>query len=283
MEAPRPPWPGPERRTQLWNLSTGQLSAEWSAHDDNDGKHCYSPDGATVVTWETYSKPELRVWDLLTGAHVGTLGRATATVRDIVFAPDGERLLCRLEMRSDSPGGSDAIELWDPCTGRRLGTAPGRFHGFSPDGRMLLVVHQGALSILSSADLDEVMRFVDDVPVQGAEWSRQGDTILVRQPLDPYWFWSADTLGDHNSVVRLENWEAGPPVVTAWTRPDAEQPHSAGATAFRCPNCLTWEEVVPSDLGGRATCSNCGRDATLNSFTLGVDWRRLATAAPGRV
>jgi hypothetical protein len=96
---------------------------------------------------------------------------------------------------------------------------------------MLLVVHKGALSILSSADLDEVMRFVDDVPVRGAEWSRRGDTILVRQPTDPQWFWSSDTFGDHNSVVRLENWQVGPPIVTAWTRPDAEQPHTAGATA----------------------------------------------------
>jgi WD40 repeat protein len=232
-----PSWPPPERRMQLRSLSTGELCAEWSAHDDNDGKHCYSPDSATVVTWETIRKPELRVWDPLTGTHLGTLGIATAVVREIVFAPDGERLLCCLEVRPDDGSrgsgtfGDDAIELWDPRTSRRLGIAPGRFHGFSPDGRMLLVVHKGALSILSSADLDEVMRFVDDVPVRGAEWSRRGDTILVRQPTDPQWFWSSDTFGDHNSVVRLENWQVGPPIVTAWTRPDAEQPHTAGATA----------------------------------------------------
>jgi WD40 repeat protein len=279
-------WRSPEQMTQVRSVSTGEVCAEWSAHDDNDGKHCYSPDGATVVTWETFGEPDLLAWDPRTGAHLGTVGRATARVADIVFAPDGGRLVCALEgWSADGSSRSTffdhAVELWDPHTGRRLGAAPGKFHGFSPDGRMLLVVHQGALSILSSAGFDEVMRFIDDIPVQGAEWSRRGDTIRVRQPTDPKWFHSADTLGDHNSVLRLENWEIGPPVVTAWARPDTEQPHPAGGTAFRCPNCLTWNNVAPSDLGGRTTCSNCGRDATLNSFTLGVDWQRLANPARG--
>jgi WD40 repeat protein len=264
-----------ERITQSWSVATGDLQAQWSANDYNDGS-VFSPSGNLVVSWANYVGSELNLWDPLTGDQLGSLGAASDDIRDAVFSPDGRRLVCCLEPLG---GGASAVEMWELPTGRRLGNVPGQFHGFSADGRTLLTVDRGVVQIWDVTEFSEVMRFVDDVPARGAAWLADGIRILVHQPVDSNWFWSLDTLGDQFCIVSLENWTVGPPVVTAWTQPRRGRVKAASpASAFQCFRCRVWNQVAASDLGQRVACSECDYRHALNQFTLEVDWRRLVAA-----
>jgi RNA polymerase sigma factor (sigma-70 family) len=89
-----------------------------------------SPDGKTVATWSEQEPHILDVWDATTGKHRDDPGHRNP-VTSLSFSGDGGLLL-------SADGGREGVRLWEPLTGRALGTVGPtncREVVFAPDGK----------------------------------------------------------------------------------------------------------------------------------------------------
>lgn len=104
-----------------------------------------SPDGSRAVSF--LSDTVMALWNVDTGARIGTLEGHTGPVYATAFSPDGTRLL--------SGSGDHMVRLWDTTTGTHLRVFTGHLGAvssvaFSPDGRRAL-----------SGSADRIMRLWD--------------------------------------------------------------------------------------------------------------------------
>jgi WD40 repeat protein len=124
---------GSRSEAHVWQVATGEPLATvrdifYEVHDA-----AFSPDGKSFATGAL----QLTLWDAATGQQLWVASPgAVGTTLQVVFSPDGRRLLARLME-------DDAVRLFDARTGRPAG-APLRHQNrvaevsFSPDGRLVL-------------------------------------------------------------------------------------------------------------------------------------------------
>jgi len=96
---------GDDGMTNIWKVETWEeyLSLPYAAN-----ALAFSPDEKRLVTAMT----ELKVWDVMNGEELVTMGEFTAVVMGIEFNPDGSQL---------AVGSQDGtVSVWDSQTGKRL-------------------------------------------------------------------------------------------------------------------------------------------------------------------
>jgi WD40 repeat protein len=130
---------------RLWDVEKATTRYSLTAHDSLVHNVAFAPDGKSVASagWDK----AVKLWDVGSGLWKRTLEGHTAGVLAISFSPDG-KLLASASMTvddkdppPDQPGRAE-VKLWDPETGKELGSLPGhtdRVYGvaFSPDGKLL--------------------------------------------------------------------------------------------------------------------------------------------------
>ncbi|WP_082209737.1 WD40 repeat domain-containing protein [Fischerella sp. PCC 9605] len=123
---------------KLWNLNSGQLIREFTAHTKVISGIAFTPDDQTLVT--ASHDGTIKLWNAKTGDLVSTLtaDKNWMSHRDwinaIAINPNG-RILA-------SGGKQGIVKLWDLTTGKLLNTLDGHTDwvsaiAFSPDGQML--------------------------------------------------------------------------------------------------------------------------------------------------
>jgi WD40 repeat protein/serine/threonine protein kinase len=121
---------------RIWNVGNGELVREYPAHDHPVYALRFSPDSRTLATTavKLELRGEIKLWDVATGSHLGTLRDDVFGPTSIDFSPDGELL---------AAGGGDwrdgRIQLWDWRNGKRQAERKAHQEGivfvrFSPDG-----------------------------------------------------------------------------------------------------------------------------------------------------
>jgi WD40 repeat protein len=186
-------WDRRDRMVYFWDHQTGRLLRRLRAHDDGVRALAFSADGKLLATAGWMQDPDVRLWDLATGAPRGRLKRV-GDVR-LAFSPDGKWLaadardicLWKLHTRKEAlhlPGPKDpndptpalaftdagrtlvrsgnGLSLFDIPSGRPRpwGTWVGGFPvALSPDGRILATAHRvGPTRLWEMASGGEILR-----------------------------------------------------------------------------------------------------------------------------
>ena len=94
----------------------------------------FSPDSSTLLTSAGYTDPTIRLWDAHSGKATGSLEGHRSYVSDLLFTPDGARLV--------SSSAEQTIRLWDWSTRKPAGVLRGHLSevdglAIAPDGRTL--------------------------------------------------------------------------------------------------------------------------------------------------
>jgi WD40 repeat protein len=107
----------------------------------------FAPNGATLASGD--DDGSVRLWDVATGRHNGTLAGHAGTAGTVAFAPNGATL---------ASGGDDGLlRLWDVATGQPTATCTGhvgpvRAVAFTPDGAAMATVgDDGSVRLWESA------------------------------------------------------------------------------------------------------------------------------------
>ncbi len=120
------------RSLSLWDVDGGERLAELGTDLYNADGMAFSPDAGALVVADWSG---IRLWSTDVAAARREDPGHTRDVRDLVFSPDGERII--------SAGEDGAIWIWDAATGDSIATMSGPQRSIysvdiSPDGRRLL-------------------------------------------------------------------------------------------------------------------------------------------------
>jgi hypothetical protein len=173
------------------------------------------------------------------------------------------------------------LKFWDGLTGDLIAT----FHGyeyvegyrgrslaFSPDGYKFAVASAGPALALRDIRSGEVLaEFLLPARVTTSAWSGDGRSLAV------------GTDGGAVHLLALEGLPAGPPVVTAWRKPEPRLPlrQPVDSVKVGCPICRTWSAIQTSVLGSESACAQCGARLKVNPFTINGDCSAIAKAWRG--
>jgi WD40 repeat protein len=175
---------GVDGTVRVWNLATGELLHTLYGHVGSVTSVAFSPDGRTAASSGTDGV--ILLWDVEHGRQIRTLfGFEAASVYDIAFSPDGQRL---------AAGSSDPdafVTLWDVERGELLHRMSGHTNtvfsvAFSPDGSTLASGGGDNLIILWDAATGAPVRTFASghaLAINSVAYSPDG-TLLVSGGLD---------------------------------------------------------------------------------------------------
>ncbi len=187
---------GPKRfagRVLWWELDAGRWGEGLAGHAGLVTHLRFAADGRRLVTYG--GDDYVRVWDVASRREVGSrkVKRALTTAfagPPLALSPDGRRLVV-----ATRPSG---FLLLDPEAGPKLGkkppllnppgrgTTPGGTAAFSPDGRALALVHDGALH-LGQADGSGLTRVTDLDAVTRVAFAPDGLTLAAADSRGRVW------------------------------------------------------------------------------------------------
>lgn len=102
----------PIENVSLWR--TPRLLYTFRGHNAVIEALAFSPDGETLVSGGSFNDPTLRFWSIETGQKVEEIRAQRTGVYDIVFSPNGERMI--------TTGEDAGINIWNWPTGEFLST-----------------------------------------------------------------------------------------------------------------------------------------------------------------
>ncbi|MCW5559455.1 MAG: WD40 repeat domain-containing protein, partial [Verrucomicrobiae bacterium] len=136
----------------VFDLQTGRERWRFPTLDLYVGAAAFSPDGKWLALGNGYSNPTIQLWDLADGTEAARFEGHQGWVRDLLFTPDGTRLI--------SASADQSVLVWDVATRRAVRALRGHDSevsalALSPDGKTLS----------SGAKSGEVLSFrVDPLP-----------------------------------------------------------------------------------------------------------------------
>jgi len=148
---------GGKSSVKLWNLATGQETANLVGHSDYVIRMAFSPDGSRMVT--ASRDKTVRIWDVATGRERASLKGLVGVATSLAYSPDGSRIVTAgSEMREKASIG--VIRLWDAETCEPIQTWDAHQGGVSavacsPDGEKIasanLSSEQGIVKVWDAA------------------------------------------------------------------------------------------------------------------------------------
>jgi WD40 repeat protein/serine/threonine protein kinase len=251
---------GGPRGLQVWDAAGGRLCLE-VATDAAVTHFAFSPDGSRVATAGTGKSA--RVWNLETGRPLTPPLRHGGPVNRVAFRADGGRLVTASD--------DQTARVWDATTGEQLESlSPGeavQSASFSPDGRRVVTLSGGVITVWEAAGGKRVTGFLADRGPFGQEaaFSPDGRRILMIGGQRIVRTWDADT---GRMLSQIPQWGI------AWLSPDRSRAVSGG---WRVP-CQVWDVTT-----GQPVTPPLGQARLAEAaFTLPGD-RMALTGADGTV
>jgi WD40 repeat protein len=128
---------------RLWDLTRPEHPAAVIKDTDFGFNLAFSPDGSRLAI--SYFSGSVRIWDVKSRTLLGTYAKHQGNAFALAFHPTGRKIA--------TGGGRDrAVQVWDPDTGRDLGSLPWeadvRSLAYSTDGALLAgASYEGAVKV----------------------------------------------------------------------------------------------------------------------------------------
>ena len=124
----------PNGRVQVLEIKDGSERFTVKATEEESICVMFSPDNSTLLTGAGFSDPIIHLWDAHSGEARGSLEGHSSYVTDLLFTPDGSRLI--------SSSADQTIRLWDWKTRKPIGVLRAHLDevdgiSLAPDGRTL--------------------------------------------------------------------------------------------------------------------------------------------------
>jgi WD40 repeat protein len=155
----------------------------------------FSPDSSTLLTGGGYLDPTIRLWDARNGSPEGSLEGHALWVSDLIFTPDGKRLI--------SSSGDQTIRLWDWSSRKPAGVLRGHLDelygmALGPDGQTLASrCKDGSIYLWNLAKLPRHFGYQtlpSRLNLSSAVFTPDSRTILGVEPGGGVALWDAATL-----------------------------------------------------------------------------------------
>ena len=155
----------------------------------------FSPDSSTLLTAGVWLDTSIRLWDAHTGKGDGSLEGLNSWVSDLLFTPDGARLIASC---------GDTIRLWNWANRKPEGILRGHLSGIyglalSPDGRTLASGSlDGSVYLWDPAKASQHLGY-QTLPGPPIFWNAgmftpDGQSIIGIEPGGAVGFWGVSTL-----------------------------------------------------------------------------------------
>jgi WD40 repeat protein len=156
----------------------------------------FSPDSSTLLTAGAWLDTSIRLWDAHSGKADGLLEGHNSSVSDLLFTPDGTRLI--------SSSSDQTIRLWNWATRKPEGFLRGHQNGIyglalSPDGRTLASgCLDGSVYLWNPAKASQHLGY-QTLPGRPIFWNAgmftpDGQSIIGIEPGGAVGFWDVSTL-----------------------------------------------------------------------------------------
>ena len=124
----------PTGRVQVLETKDGTVRFNIKTTQERAMAVAFSPDSSTLVTGAAFTDSTIRLWDAHNGQATGSLEGHGTWVSDLLFTPDGTRLI--------SSSGDETIRVWDWATRKTAEVLRGHVReidglAMAPDGRTL--------------------------------------------------------------------------------------------------------------------------------------------------
>ena len=198
-----------DKTVRLWDANTFELRATLTGFTGDTKALAFSPDGKMLATGASRSseirragrfvKEEkvmeiidstIRLWDVATGKHMGTLSGHSGWISDLTYSPDGTTLV------SASTDGT--IRLWDAVTLQHKITLKGHTLNvvlvmFSSNSKRIVSWGNDATARLWDTNTGKQIALFGDIHYAAVGFSADGTTLVCGQ-------------GKGNATIRL--WDA---------------------------------------------------------------------------
>jgi WD40 repeat protein len=150
-----------DKTLKLWDVASGRLLRTFTGHSWAVSSVAFSPDGRSALSGSFDST--LKLWEVASGRLLRTFAGHSEVAKSVAFSSDGRMAL--------SGSWDKTLKMWDVASGRLLQTAQsaGRLGDavFSPDGRLVVVLADGAIEFRSAATGDLLASMITSA---GGEW-----------------------------------------------------------------------------------------------------------------
>ena len=184
-------------RTQVLNTKDGgdRFTIQTTA-DPYPLAVTFSPDSSTLLTAGAFLDTSIRLWDAHSGKAGGSLEGHSCWVSDLLFTPDGTRLI--------SSSGDQTIRLWNWAKRKPEGLLRGHLGeieglAMAPDGRTLAsVCKDGSIYLWDPTKASQHLGY-QTLPGPPIYWNAgmftpDGQSILGIEPGGTVGFWDVSTL-----------------------------------------------------------------------------------------
>jgi WD40 repeat protein/serine/threonine protein kinase len=193
----------------LWEVATNQPIRTFTAHEARVFRLAFSPDGRRLAT----AGQSLKLWDVEKPSQeqlLRELRSGEGVILTVAFSPDG-RLMA--STRQSGAAGTDAIDLWDADTGKRLRTMPSANRAsiediaFHPDGHRMACAEQfEGVVILDVETGRETGRLAGHAgAVRHVAYSADGRVLASAGDDGQIWIWDVAT----NQKLRVLEGQVG--------------------------------------------------------------------------
>ena len=209
-------------RVRFWDIRTGAMVGEYTAHDCSITMMALSPDEVNLLTGD--EEGVLKLWSIEPWEMKASWKGHENPVRGLAFTPNGRGLISGSSTFPSSPisASEGSLKLWDLSDGRLVHSFEGFHEGVSrlamfPDGRLVAVAGYWGFLYVMEVKSGRTVRVLDRGPdpelletsflekgVMSLGVSPQGDHIYSGHMNGEVIFWEADGGGRQTSLRKHE-------------------------------------------------------------------------------